>query len=188
MWPPCTYPHCSMSYFVVCGAFSWSLLVQLEWATRAFISGIYKDPGQFSANLQSSITEYMKSVNSFMKWNDFYKACEFSHGSKGAPAWESHTGTRLVSPATGCQKKKRHLWSRASEHKIEYIRNIIRSTDAMETGTAPEKPLKAESRWKKRKEKKRHIPWRSFHIWIFFSCIISQCLSKTLSCLIAIYD
>ena len=62
---------------------------------------------------------------------------------KGAPAQESHTGTRLVSPDTGCQKKKkRHLWSRASEHKFEYIRDIIRSTDAMETGTAPGKPLK----------------------------------------------
>ena len=26
---------------------------------------------------------------------------------KGAPARESRTGTRLVSPATGCQKKKK---------------------------------------------------------------------------------
>ena len=24
---------------------------------------------------------------------------------KGAPAWESRTGTRLVSPASGCEKK-----------------------------------------------------------------------------------
>ena len=39
---------------------------------------------------------------------------------KGALAQESHTSTQLVSPATGCQKKKKiHLWSRASEHKIE---------------------------------------------------------------------
>ena len=77
--------------------------------------------------------------------------------SKGALAWESHTSTWLVSPVTGCQKKKRHLWSRASEHKIECIRNIIRSTDAMKTDTAPGKPLKPESGWKK-KEKKRNIP------------------------------
>ena len=74
--------------------------------------------------------------------------------NKGAPAWESCTGTRLVSPATGCQKKKKHLWSRASEHKIEYIRNIFRSKDAMKTDTAPGKPLKAESGWKKRKKKR----------------------------------
>ena len=45
-----------------------------------------------------------------------------------------------------------------TSHKIEYIRNIIRSTDAMETGTAPGKPLTAESGWKKKKEKKRNIP------------------------------
>ena len=29
------------------------------------------------------------------------------HQTKGAPAWESRTGTRLVSPATGYQKKKK---------------------------------------------------------------------------------
>ena len=90
--------------------------------------------------------------------------------SKGAPARESRTGTRLVSPATGCQKKKKTPLEQGLRIQIEYIRNIIRSTDAMETGTAPGKPLKAESGWKK-KEKKRNIPWRSFHIWtLFFLC------------------
>jgi len=39
---------------------------------------------------------------------------------KGAPARESRTGTRLVSPAAGCQKK-RHLWDLALEHEIQYI-------------------------------------------------------------------
>ena len=42
--------------------------------------------------------------------------------SKGVPARESRTGTRLVSPATGCKKKKGHLRNRASEHQIKYIR------------------------------------------------------------------
>ena len=27
--------------------------------------------------------------------------------TKGAPAWESRTSTPLVSPATGCEKKKK---------------------------------------------------------------------------------
>ena len=44
--------------------------------------------------------------------------------SKGAPARESRTGTRLVSPATACQKKG-HLGNRVLECKVEYIRNII---------------------------------------------------------------
>ena len=45
---------------------------------------------------------------------------------KGAPARESRTGTRLVSPTPGCEKKKKgYLWNKASERKIEYIRNII---------------------------------------------------------------
>ena len=35
---------------------------------------------------------------------------------KGTPARESRTGTQLVSPAAGCEKKKRHLWNSASEH------------------------------------------------------------------------
>jgi len=44
--------------------------------------------------------------------------------SKGVPARESRTGTQLVSPAAGCEKKKKkkHLGNRASEHQIEYIR------------------------------------------------------------------
>ena len=79
-----------------------------------------------------------------MKWNDFYKACEFSHGSKGAPAWESHTGTQLVSPATGCKKKKTS-GAGPQNTKLSTIKIILASTDAMETGTATGKPLKPES-------------------------------------------
>ena len=45
---------------------------------------------------------------------------------KGVPARESRTGTRLVSPAKGGEKKKkRPLRNRASECRIEYIRNTI---------------------------------------------------------------
>lgn len=53
---------------------------------------------------------------------NFYK---FEPLFKGAPARKSRTGTPLVSPATGCEKKKWHLWNRALEHKTEHIRNII---------------------------------------------------------------
>ena len=45
---------------------------------------------------------------------------------KGAPARETRTGTRLVSPATGCEKKKStpplNLHYRVSECQIEYIK------------------------------------------------------------------
>jgi hypothetical protein len=42
---------------------------------------------------------------------------------KGVPARESRTGARLVSPAAGCEKKKKgHLWNRTLEHQIEYIK------------------------------------------------------------------
>ena len=97
---------------------------------------------------------------------------------KGASARESRTCPQLVSPATGCKKKKRHLWSRASEHKIEYIRNNISNHSAMETGTALGKPLKPESRWKKKKKKNILCQWRSFHIWTFFflASSVNACL------------
>ena len=71
--------------------------------------------------------------------------CQSESESKGAPAWESHTGTQLVSAATRLQKKKRHLWSRAPEHNLSTLEMMLASTDAMETGTAPGKPLKPES-------------------------------------------
>jgi hypothetical protein len=37
--------------------------------------------------------------------------------------YQGGTGTRLVSPAAGCKKKKkkRHLWDMALEHEIQYI-------------------------------------------------------------------
>ena len=79
---------------------------------------------------------------------------------KGAPARKSRTGTRLVSSATGCQKKKKDTSEAGPQNtKLSTLEILLASTDAMETGTAPGKPLKAESGWEKKKKKeKRNIP------------------------------
>ena len=102
-----------------------------------------------------------------VSWRDPKRTQVAAVTTKGAPAQESCTGTRLVSPATGCKKNKRHLGAGPQNTKLSTIEIILASTDAMETGTATGKPLKPESMWKKRKEKK-NIPWRSEHIWTFF--------------------
>ena len=61
---------------------------------------------------------------------------------KGAPAWKSRTGTWLVSPATGCQKKKKNTSEAGPQNtKLSTLEILLASTDAMETGTAPGKPL-----------------------------------------------
>ena len=64
---------------------------------------------------------------------------------KGAPARESRTGPRLVSPATGCKKKKDTSGAGPRNTKLSTLEIILASTDAMETGTASGKPLKPES-------------------------------------------
>jgi hypothetical protein len=55
---------------------------------------------------------------------------------KGVPAWESRTGARLVSPATGCEKKKEGSMNNA---------NHIQAAAAMEI------EIPEESGWSKRK-------------------------------------
>ena len=106
---------------------------------------------------------------------------------KGAPARESRTGTRLVSPATGCKKKKDTSGAGPQNTKLSTLEIILASTDAMETGTASGKPLRPESGLKKKK--KHTLPVKVLpYLDFFFSCIISQCLSKTLSRSIAIFD
>jgi hypothetical protein len=47
--------------------------------------------------------------------------CQVKTATKGAPVHKSHTGTQLVSPVTGCKKKKKPLWDMALEHEIQYI-------------------------------------------------------------------
>ena len=67
--------------------------------------------------------------------------------SKGAPARESRTGTWLVSPTPGCEKKG-YLWNKASERKIEYtstLEILLVSTDTMVSGTTPGNSLKPDS-------------------------------------------
>ena len=65
--------------------------------------------------------------------------------TKGAPARESHTGTWLVSPVTGCKKKKDTSGAGPQNTKLSTLEIILSSTDAMETGKAAGKPLKPES-------------------------------------------
>jgi len=65
---------------------------------------------------------------------------------KGPPARESRTGTRLVSPATG---KKNTSGTGPRNAKLSTLEILLTSTDTMESGTTPGKPLKPESEWKK---------------------------------------
>ena len=50
---------------------------------------------------------------------------------KGVPAWESHTGTQLVSPAVGCKKKKMKVsttgpqTTKVIEHVLVYTNSIV---------------------------------------------------------------
>ena len=83
--------------------------------------------------------------------------------TKGAPARESRTGTRLVSPTPGCEKKKGYLWNKASERKIEYIRNIISIHRYYGEWYNSWKSSKTRKR-----VKKKTYPWKFFHIWIVF--------------------
>ena len=52
----------------------------------------------------------------------FTNALEPNTYGKGAPAQESRTGTRLVCPAAGSEKKIWPLQDRASQPQIWYIR------------------------------------------------------------------
>ena len=61
--------------------------------------------------------------------------------SKGAPGRESRTGTQLVSPASGCEKKKRPLVTRLQNAELSILEVFLASTDAIESNTAPGNPL-----------------------------------------------
>ncbi|KIL57450.1 hypothetical protein M378DRAFT_16235 [Amanita muscaria Koide BX008] len=54
------------------------ILVALERAARTFETGVYKDPGQFSGNFHGSLIEYIRSVDTFTKWDNFYAVCDFA--------------------------------------------------------------------------------------------------------------
>jgi len=54
------------------------------------------------------------------QWLGVRRGCNVD--GKGAPARESHTGTRLVSPAASGEKKNRPLQNRAPRPQIWYIR------------------------------------------------------------------
>ena len=84
--------------------------------------------------------------------------------TKGAPARESCTGTRLVSPASGC-KKKRPLCNKASKCRIEYIRSIFSIHRCYREWYSSWKSSRT------RKRVKETCCWMAFHIWTnFFLC------------------
>ena len=61
------------------------------------------------------------------------------------PAWESRTGTRLVSPATGSEKKMEASTTGPQNAKLNILERLLAYTDTMESGTTPGKPLKPEN-------------------------------------------
>ena len=64
---------------------------------------------------------------------------------KGARARESRAGTRLVSPATGCEKKKDVSGTGPRNAKLSTLEILLASTDAIESGITPGKPIKPDS-------------------------------------------
>ena len=64
--------------------------------------------------------------------------------TKGAPAQESCTGTRLVSPASGCKKKDLSV-TRLQNAELSILEVFLASTGAIESDTAPGNPLEPES-------------------------------------------
>jgi hypothetical protein len=57
--------------------------------------------------------------------------------TKGVPAQESHTGTQLVSPVTGCGKKMDASTTGPQTTKLSILEHIIVYTDSVGSGLAP---------------------------------------------------
>ena len=68
---------------------------------------------------------------------------------KGAPAQESCTGSQLVSPTPGCEKKDTS-GTKPQNAKLSTLEILLASTDAMVSGTTIGNPLKPESECKKK--------------------------------------
>ena len=57
--------------------------------------------------------------------------------AKGVLAQESHTGTWLVSPATGCEKKKKEVSTMGPQTtKLSILEHILVYTSSIATGLA----------------------------------------------------
>lgn len=53
------------------------MTIQLERAVRAFqATGNFEDPGPFNSNYKALLSEYLESVDTFNKWDEFYAACD----------------------------------------------------------------------------------------------------------------
>ena len=87
---------------------------------------------------------------------------------KGVPARESHTGTRLVSPAAGCKKKKEASTTGPQTTQLSTVKHtIVIYINSIESVLASRGTLKH--------PKRGEIVTYPFHIWmIFISCIINK--------------
>jgi hypothetical protein len=54
----------------------------LERAARAFGTGEFVKPGAFNGEHNGRLTEYLKSINKFNHWDEFYEECGISQKSK----------------------------------------------------------------------------------------------------------
>ncbi|KAI0289301.1 hypothetical protein BC826DRAFT_971075 [Russula brevipes] len=62
-----------------CGLIALVLVaMQLERAVRAYETGKFEAPGSFNSNYKALLTEYLESMNTFKKWDEFYEACDFA--------------------------------------------------------------------------------------------------------------
>ena len=101
-WADFAYP-CHSKYCVCLCSLLHSTM-QLEHAVQAFeASGEFKDLGPFNSNYKALLAEYLESMNTFNKWDDFYAACDFAwkhpklcHGSLAADMSQTDIGQRAL--------------------------------------------------------------------------------------------
>jgi len=92
---------------------------------------------------------------------------------KGVLTWESCTGAWLVSPASGCEKKKDTFGTGPQNTKLSTLKHIISIHRQYGEWYSFRKASST------RKQVKKHMLWMSFHIQFFLSCVISQCKLPT---------
>ncbi|KAI9511008.1 hypothetical protein F5148DRAFT_1147149 [Russula earlei] len=63
------------------------ILVSLEHGVQAFKKNReYEDPGPFNSGHKALLTEYIESVDTFNKWQEFYQACKFTKANSESEA------------------------------------------------------------------------------------------------------
>ena len=54
----------------------------MERAARAFETGEFVKPGVFNSEHNALLTEYLKSIDKFSHWDEFYEECGISQKGK----------------------------------------------------------------------------------------------------------